>query len=166
MSNMLSFKEVEKHKKLIPEPKIQRVEVDYGNAGKWERTWMYFSTPNQFRLTEDWKFTLPNGTPAMIKKGFTYDGASIPFFVRPFMSSFGPLHRGSIPHDHGYKHRFLFDWKGNRIFVKEKRKFWDDMFRDISAYTSHLKGLAEIAWAAVRTFGFMSWDNHRKNGKV
>ena len=108
MIDILSFEEVEKHKKLIPEPVIQRVETDYGDAGPWKRTWMYFSTPNVFELKEDWKFTLPDGTQAMIKKGFHYDGASIPWFVRPFITSFGPLHRGSIPHDHGYKHRFLY----------------------------------------------------------
>ena len=167
MIDILSFEEVEKHKKLIPEPIIQRVEVDYGDAGSWKRTWIYLTTPNQFRIMNKggWKFTLPDGTQAMIKEHYTYDGASIPFYLRPFATSFGTLHRGSVPHDHGYKHRFLYDWEGNKIFVGEKRKFWDDMFRDISAYTSHLKGLAEGAWAAVRTFGFVPWNKHRKNDK-
>ena len=57
----------------------------------------------------------------------------------------------------------LRDWEGNKIFVDKPRKFWDDSFRDIGAYTSHLKGLAEITWAAVRSFGSIPWKKHRKN---
>jgi len=148
----------------IPEPVIQRVEVDYGMSGWWEKTWVYLTTPNQFRIKWDWKFTL-NGKQLMIKRGFIYDGASIPPFLRPFMTSFGPLHRGSIPHDQGYRCRYLYDWEGRRVFEGEDRKFWDDMFRDISAETSQLKGLAGIAWVGVRLFGFIPWNKHRKSEK-
>lgn len=160
-----TFEEVIEGQRLIPEPVIQRQETDYGDAGPWKRTWIYFTTPTKFMIKEDWYFTLPNGQKAMIKYGFLYDGASIPFFLRPFMTSFGPLNRGGGIHDHGYQKNYLYDWKGNKIYVGETQKFWDDMFREVVAVTTHLKGLANTVWSGVRGFGKIAWNKHRKGDK-
>ena len=158
-----TFEDVQEGKALIPEPVIQRQEIDYGDAGMWKRTWMYFTTPTEFMVREDWFFTLPNGQQGMIKKGFIYDGASIPFFLRPLMTSFGPLNRGGGIHDHGYRRNYLYDWEGNKIYFDMGQKFWDDLFRDVVAVTTHLKGLANVVWAGVRGFGSSTWKKHRKN---
>ncbi len=157
-----SFKEVQEGKKKIPEPKIQRQEVNYGDAGRWKRTWMYFSTPTEFKIIKDWYFTLPSGQQGLIKEGFIYDGASIPFFLRPLMTSFGPLNRGGAIHDHGYRKNFLYDWQGKKIYVDENQKFWDDLFREVVAFTTHLKGLAITVWMGVRGFGSIAWKKRRK----
>ena len=161
LCHMTSFEEVEEGKHNIPEPSIQRVEIDYGNANAWKRTWKYLTTSNRFRLTKDWKITIPDKTQVMVPKGFEFDGASIPWFLRFFATSFGPLLRGALVHDYGYRHNFLLDWDENAIKIEKGQKYFDDLFRDIAAVTSHLKGLACFAWAGVRSFGHIAWDKHR-----
>jgi len=161
--NILTFEEVEAAKKLIPEPSIKRLERDYGDAGPWKRTWMYFTVSNKFMIVEDWYFTLPGGQQGLIKHGFIYDGASIPFFARPLMIAFGALHRAGGIHDYGYRFNHLRDWEGEKIYVDKGKKYFDTLFRNIGAYTSHLKGLAGTAWLAVNWFGKKSWKKHRKN---
>jgi hypothetical protein len=147
----------------IPEPIIQRVEEDYGDAGWLKRTWIYFTTANKFRIMEDWYITLPNEQKVLIEAMFIFDGASIPFFLRPFATSFGPLLRAGLIHDYGYKNNFLLNWEGVPIYVNYGQKFFDDIFRDVARVTSHLKGLADTAWLAVRSLGFIAWNKHRKN---
>lgn len=160
----LTYEEVEKWKDLIPEPDIRRVDVHYGDAGPWKRTWIYLTAPNQFEIRSDWKMKIPpDEQEVVIKKGFIYDGASIPFFARPILTSFGPLHRGGGIHDYGYRFNYLRDWEGNKIYVDAGQKFFDDLFRTVGSHTSHLRGLATLAWSAVRMFGKVSWDKHRKN---
>jgi hypothetical protein len=161
---MKTFAEVEKGKALIPEPVIQRVEIDYGDAGSFERAWIYFTTPNRFRVMENWKITLSDGTQAMVPKLFVFTGASIPWFLRPFATAFGPLLRASLFHDYGYAKNFILDWAGNKIFEGKGQKFFDDWFREIAAITSHLKGLAVSAWAGVRALGVIAWNRHRGKG--
>jgi len=161
LPKMKTFKEVEDGKKLIPEPVIQRLEIDYGDAGAFKRFWMYLTTSNKFQFREDWYITLPNGQQVMIPKGFIYDGASIPFFLRPIATSFGPLNRAGGIHDFGYRNGYLLDWEGNKIYENKGQKFFDDLFREVAAVTTHLKGLAVSAWMAVRGFGKIAWKKHR-----
>jgi len=160
-----SYDEVLMGKHLVPEPNICRVEIDYGDAGSWKRTWMYVKTPNLFKIVNDWKITLPNEQQVMVPAGFVYDGASIPFFLQPLITSFGPAHRGSILHDYGYRYNYLLDWDGNKIYVGAGQKFFDGLFREVVAVTSHLKGLATIVWLGVRAFGKTAWNKRRKEQK-
>jgi len=146
----------------IPEPIIQRVVPNVLLLGALKRTWLYFTTPNQFKIKEDWKITLPNGQAVLIRKGFVFDGASIPWFLRPFATSFGPLLRGGLVHDYGYRNNHLLDWDGKKIYEREGQKFFDDLFREIIIETSNLKILATWAWSGVRLFGFMAWNKRRE----
>lgn len=153
----------DKINKMIPMPPI--VKLDGGTLGKpwWLQLWIYFTAPTQFMLVGAWKIHLPNGMRVMIPDEFVFDGASIPWFMRWLMTSFGPLLRGAILHDFGYRHNFLFDWSGVPFALDSGQKFYDDLFRDIVIWTTGLKLLAYFAWSGVRTFGSLSWDKHRKN---
>jgi hypothetical protein len=163
MFNIIPVQDVEVHKQLIPEPITQRVELDYGDANAWMRTWIWLKSPNQVQVMVDWYFTLPDGQQGLIKEGFIYDGASIPFFARPLLRALGILNRGGGIHDYGYRFNHLRDWEGNKIYVGNGKQFFDTLFREVGKYTSHLKGIAGTAWLAVKMFGKVSWNKHRKN---
>lgn len=154
---------MENNKQQIPEPKIQRQIIDYSNMGFWKKSWIYFTTPTEFKVVDDWFFVLPNGQKALIKAGFIYDGASIPFFLRPFMTSFGPLNRGASIHDHGYRRNLLYNWEGEEIYKFKGQKFWDDLLKDVVSFTTDLNILSVVVWLGARGFGTIAWNKRRLN---
>ena len=82
-------------------------------------------------ILKDFKYTL-NGTEYVMPKGFTFDGASIPKFLRSFFSPVGVLLMGGLVHDYMYKYAACkpADKKGQLLLVDQKRA--DEIFRDIN----------------------------------
>ncbi len=156
---MISAEEINK---MIPLPPM--VKLPSATLGKpwWKQLWLYCVEPTEFVLVGNWKITLPNGMQIMVPDGFVFDGASIPWYLRWLISSFGPLLRGAIVHDFGYRHDFLLDWNGEKFAIKRGQEFYDDLFRDIVIWTTGLVPLARTAWAGVRVFGHKAWSKYRK----
>ena len=144
-------------------PKMEKIPSSTLGKPWYTRLRLYVTEPTKFKLSEDWKVSLPNDVRFMLPAGFPFDGASIPWFLRWLATSFGPLLRGALFHDGGYKNNYLLSWDGEKFATNKKQKYYDDLFRDIVIWTTGLKLLAYLAWSGVRTFGSISWNKHRKN---
>ena len=147
----------------IPEPIMQHVKENNLNENWWKKTCDYICKPNLYALVFDFKATLEDGTEILIPKGFQFDGASIPFFLRPFATAFGPLVRAGLIHDFIYKYNYLLNFAREKTFAEAGQKFADDTFRSVIKQTTGLSWLAGVAWAALRMFGSFAFNKHRKN---
>ena len=155
----------DKINKMIPMPKMEPIPSSTLGKPWWKQAWLYFTKKTKFKLIEDWKVELPNGMKFMLLAGFEFDGASIPWFLRWLATSFGPLLRGALFHDGGYRHNYLLDWNGNRFAIERGQRFYDDLFRDIVIWTTGLVPLANWAWSGVRVFGVKAWMKHIDSDK-
>lgn len=147
---------------MIPMPSIKKIPIETLGKPWWKQLWIYFTTPTKYMLDGNWQIQLPNGLKIMFPDQFIFDGASIPWFMRWLMTSFGPLLRGAILHDFGYRYNFLFDWEGVQFSIERGQKFFDDLFRDVVIWTTGLVPLAYAAWVGVRVFGWKAWNKHRE----
>lgn len=99
----------------IPMPVFSPVPGNTLGKPWWMRLWLYWSERQMYRLEKDWYATLPNGLKVFIAAGFLTDFASIPAIIRPFITATGPLIRGALPHDFGYRHNYLLDHDGKKF---------------------------------------------------
>lgn len=131
--------------------------------------WIWVKTTRKWILDEDWYFYIESrGISVVIKKGFVFDGASIPKFLRMFFSPVGILLLPGILHDFGYKNRFLLrvnDITGETCKTWESfaRWDWDMLFRDVAIQVNGFKILNRAARSALIIFGGFAWRRHRKN---
>ena len=90
-------------------------------------------TPGNWEITKDWHYKIDD-TEYVIPAGFTFDGASIPKFLRTFFSPVGVLLMGGLVHDYGYKYATLLK-KNKKDTIGTKDQAWmDKTFRDINIY--------------------------------
>jgi hypothetical protein len=148
--------------KMIPSPKVAKVPESYHGMPWWKAVWKYIVTSTEWELLEDWKITLPGGLQAMVRKGTVVNGASIPKFFRFLATPTGPLWRASVLHDPGYRDGFLLDWDGRPFAICKGQKFHDQLFRDITIYTTGAKWVAYGAYRALRMFGWKAWNGYRE----
>jgi len=147
---------------MIPMPVMVKIPTKTLGQSGWKQIWTYLSEPTKYKLVGNWFIHLPNGMKLMFPDGFEFDGASIPWYLRWMMTSFGPLLRGAIVHDFGYRYNFLFRWDGNQIAIERGKLFFDDLFKDIVLWTTGIVALANVAWAGIRAGGDASWNKHRE----
>lgn len=148
----------------IPHPILQKISGTTLGKSWYKRVWIYFTETTKWKFVEDWKIELPNGMKICIPKGEITDGASIPWFLRSFATSTGPLSRAAYVHDFGYKHRYLLNHNSIKYTNCESQRFYDSLFKDIIIWTTGLKFLAYSAYKGVRAFGFIAWNEHRQRG--
>ena len=67
---------------------------------------MWLLSTRQWEITKDWHYKIDKDE-YVIPAGFTFDGASIPKFLRSFFSPVGVLLMGGLVHDYGYKYATL-----------------------------------------------------------
>jgi hypothetical protein len=117
-------------------------------------------------ILKDFEYTI-NGTNYVIPKGFSFDGASIPKFLRTFFSPVGVLLIGGLVHDYMYKYAACkpADKKGQLLLVDQKRS--DEIFRDINIEVNGFYFMNYLAYWSLRLGGFVAWNGHRKrNAKI
>lgn len=148
--------------KMIPMPVMVKLPANTLGKPWWLQLWLYFTVPTQYMLVGNWMIRLPNGMRILFPDGFVFDGASIPWFLRWLMTSFGPLLQAAIFHDFGYRYNFLFDWAGIPYALERGQKFYDELFREIVIWTTGLVVLADAACAGLWAFGFIAWNRHRR----
>ena len=142
-------------------PHIKPLPIKTKGKGFWKAIVMWLLSTRNWELTQDWKYNL-DGTEYVIPKGFTFDGASIPKFLRTFFSPVGVLLIGGLVHDYMYKYTHCkpVSAKGALLVVDQKRA--DQIFRDINIVVNGFYTMNYLAYWSLRIGGFVAWNGHRK----
>ena len=147
-------------------PHIKPLPIKTKGKGFWKAIVMWLLSTRNWELTQDWKYNI-DGTEYVIPKGFTFDGASIPKFLRTFFSPVGVLLIGGLVHDYMYKYTHCkpVSAKGALLVVDQKRA--DQIFRDINIVVNGFYTMNYLAYWSLRIGGFVAWNGHRKrNAKI
>ena len=147
-------------------PHLQPIPIKTKGKGFWKGIIMWLLGTRNWVILKDFKYTM-NGTNYVIPKGFSFDGASIPKFLRTFFSPVGVLLIGGLVHDYMYKYAACkpADKKGKLLLVDQKRA--DEIFRDINIEVNGFYFMNYLAYWSLRLGGFVAWNGHRKrNAKI
>ena len=147
-------------------PHIKPLPIKTKGKGFWKAIVMWLLSTRNWELVQDWKYNL-DGTEYVIPKGFTFDGASIPKFLRTFFSPVGVLLIGGLVHDYMYKYTHCkpVSAKGALLVVDQKKA--DQIFRDINIEVNGFYFMNYLAYWSLRLGGFVAWNGHRKrNAKI
>jgi len=147
-------------------PTLQPIPILTKKKGFWGAIVMWLLSTRNWVLTKDWKYTI-DGTEYIIPKGFQFDGASIPKFLRTFFSPVGVLLMGGLVHDFMYKYTCCKPTsKKNPLLVVDQKKA-DQIFRDINIVVNGFYTMNYLAYWSLRLGGFVAWNGHRKrNAKL
>lgn len=151
-------------------PPIIKVDQFTTNASMWEKLKGVIARP-VYRFTANYYYRLPSGEVGMVPEGFYTDFASIfrIFFILPGMTPTGPLLKGSIPHDFGYRHNWLMKHDGSIFQCNRGQAWFDDVLRKITIRDRGTKVIANTAYYALRSLGWISWCKNRRlnpNGEL
>jgi len=147
-------------------PHIKPLPIKTKGKGFWKGIAMWLLSTRNWELVQDWKYNL-NGSDYVIPKGFQFDGASIPKFLRTFFSPVGVLLIGGLVHDYMYKYTACkpSTTKGSLLIVDQKMA--DQIFRDINIEVNGFYFMNYLAYWSLRLGGFVAWNGHRKrNAKI
>ena len=147
-------------------PHLQPIPIKTKGKGFWKGIIMWLLGTRSWTIIKDFKYTI-NGTNYVIPKGFSFDGASIPKFLRTFFSPVGVLLIGGLVHDYMYKYSACkpADKKGQLLLVDQKKA--DQIFRDINIEVNGFYFMNYLAYWSLRLGGFVAWNGHRKrNSKI
>ena len=142
-------------------PHIKPLPIKTKGKGFWKAIVMWLLSTRNWELVQDWKYNI-DGTEYVIPKGFTFDGASIPKFLRTFFSPVGVLLIGGLVHDYMYKYTHCkpVSAKGALLVVDQKKA--DQIFRDINIVVNGFYTMNYLAYWSLRIGGFVAWNGHRK----
>ena len=142
-------------------PHIKPLPIKTKGKGFWKAIVMWLLSTRNWELTQDWKYNI-DGADYVIPKGFTFDGASIPIFLRTFFSPVGVLLIGGLVHDYMYKYTHCkpVSAKGALLVVDQKKA--DQIFRDINIVVNGFYTMNYLAYWSLRIGGFVAWNGHRK----
>ena len=145
-------------------PQLQPIPIKTKGKGFWKGIIMWLLGTRNWTIIKDFKYTI-NGTNYVIPKGFSFDGASIPKFLRTFFSPVGVLLIGGLVHDYMYKYSACkpADKKGQLLLVDQKKA--DQIFRDINIEVNGFYFMNYLAYWSLRIGGFVAWNGHRKRDK-
>ena len=145
-------------------PHLKPIPIKTKGKGFWKAIVMWLLSTRNWELVEDWKYNI-DGKEYIIPKGFQFDGASIPKFLRTFFSPVGVLLIGGLVHDYMYKYTHCkpVSAKGALLVVDQKRA--DQIFRDINIVVNGFYTMNYLAYWSLRIGGFVAWNGHRKRDK-
>lgn len=145
-------------------PAMEPIKIPTKGKSYWYAVWIWLTVDRQWRLLEDFHFTL-DGSNYVIPKGFEFDGASIPKILRTWLSPVGILLIAGIIHDFGYKSKGLLTNPRHELTPDYPRKWHDKTFRDINIIVNGFVVLNYMAYLGVRLGGWFPWNQHRKRDK-
>ena len=147
-------------------PHLKPVPIKTKGKGFWKAIVMWLLSTRNWQLVEDWKYNI-DGVEYVIPKGFQFDGASIPKFLRTFFSPVGVLLLGGLVHDYMYKYTACKPVnKKDALLVVDQKKA-DQIFRDINIEVNGFYSMNNLAYWSLRIGGFVAWNGHRKrNAKI
>ena len=142
-------------------PHLQPVPILTKGKGFFKGIVMWLLGTRNWKLLTDFRYKM-NGTEYVIPEGFTFDGASIPKFLRSFFSPVGVLLIGGLVHDYMYKYAALKPAaaKGSLLMVDQKKA--DQIFRDINIEVNGFYFMNYLAYWSLRIGGWIAWNGHRK----
>ena len=148
-------------------PHLQPIAIPTKGKGFWKGIVMWLLATRNWKLLTDFRYKM-NGTEYVIPEGFTFDGASIPKFLRSFFSPVGVLLIGGLVHDYMYKYaacKPAAAKKGSLLIVDQKKA--DQIFRDINIEVNGFYFMNYLAYWSLRVGGWVAWNGHRKrNAKI
>jgi len=142
-------------------PAMRPLAIPTKDKGFFGAVVMWLVASRQWQLSEDWKFTI-DGTPYIIPAGFTFDGASIPKFFWTYLSPTGVLLMPGLIHDWIYMHQSLNRADGLPSLTLSQKEC-DVMFCELAIAINGFNFINKAAYVALRAFGWMAWNKHRKN---
>lgn len=135
------------------------------------RLWIGITSTREWRLTEDWLHTLPDGTVIIIPAGFIFDGASIPRPLWTVISPVGLLFIAALIHDFAYRYDYLWalresgggdSTKPYRWGFQSGRAYWDSLFIQVARAANDSSVADRAVWLNLRLFGWIAWGQHRR----
>ena len=142
-------------------PHIKPLPIKTKGKGFWKAIVMWLLATRNWELVQDWKYNI-DGTDYVIPKGFTFDGASIPKFLRTFFSPVGVLLIGGLVHDYMYKYTHCKPVSAKSALLVVDQKRADQIFRDINIVVNGFYTMNYLAYWSLRIGGFVAWNGHRK----
>jgi len=147
-------------------PELKPLPIKTKGKGFWKGIAMWLLSTRNWEITKDWKYNI-DGTEYVIPAGFTFDGASIPKFLRTFFSPVGVLLIGGLVHDYAYKYKTLLESNKKKTMGDLSQKKADEIFRDINIVVNGFYVMNYLAYYSLRLGGFVAWNGHRKrNAKI
>ena len=144
-------------------PAMRPLPILTKNKGFIGAVWLWLMTSRQWQLSEDWYFSI-HGVDYVIPSGFIFDGASIPKAFWAYLSPIGVLLMPGLVHDWVYKHQRLMLSSDHTSYSKTfNQKECDIMFRDLAIDINGFVVINHMAYYALRLFGFLAWNKHRKH---
>jgi len=144
-------------------PILKPIPIKTKGLSWFEKTKIWLTSSRKWEVVDDYHFYIPwLLINVKIPKGFVFDGASIPKLFWPLLSPTGLLFIPGLFHDFGYKYNKWIDENDRDICVGAGQKFFDDQFRRLGVYINDMPILDKVAFVALRGFGFIAWNNHRK----
>ena len=146
-------------------PQLKPIPIKTKGKGFWKGIAMWLLSTRNWELTKNWRYNI-NGAEYVIPKGFQFDGASIPKFLRTFFSPVGVLLIGGLVHDYMYKYTACkpADKSGSLLLVDQKKA--DQIFRDINIEVNGFYFMNYLAYWSLRIGGFVAWNGHRKRNET
>jgi len=155
-------------------PVLQPIPIYTKGQPLYKAIYIWLFKIRKWRLVENFEYEMSYGIKVTIIKGFEFDGASIPRIFWFILSPTGLLLIPGLLHDFAYREDCLLcsvpSMGGTMIIVPFmkglSRKGWDKMFRTESIYLNGLSVISYVAWIALRLFGWIAWNKHRKEDEV
>ena len=142
-------------------PQLRPLPFKTKGKGFWGGVLAWLMGSRQWELLKDWNYIIDD-VEYVVPKGFQFDGASIPKFLRTFFSPVGVMLIGGLVHDYGYKYQTLL-LKGKKKDIGIKTQKWmDETFRDININVNGFYTMNYLAYYTLRLGGFIAWNGHRK----
>ena len=150
-------------------PEMKPITIPTAGKGFFGAIWMWLTGTRKWELTKDFTYKIDRRL-YLIPKGFIFDGASIPKFLRSWLSPVGVLLIGGLVHDYGYKYETLRYSANNPTksgspdpTIGQKDQRWmDKTFRDINIKVNGFYALNYLAYWSLVIGGFLAWNGHRK----
>jgi hypothetical protein len=141
-------------------PEMSPIPIETKSKGFWGGVWMWLMVTRTWTIVKDFHFSI-DGENYVIPKGFTFDGASVPKFLRTWLSPMGVLLVGGLCHDYAYKYTVLLKKGKKEASAEMTQKDADVMFRDINIEVNGFRFINYLAYWALRLGGFAAWGGHR-----
>lgn len=146
----------------IEMPEYKPLPIETKGKPFWRQIVIWLFKFRKYKLTKDYYFYIPwLGVCVLIPKGFIFDGASVPKIFWPLLSPTGIMLIPGILHDFGYRYNYFLDQNKEKIFINEGKAFFDNIFRKVGVYVNGMPIIDYVAWVALASFGFISWNKHR-----
>jgi len=144
-------------------PTMKPITIPTKDKGFWGGVWVWLVVTRKWEITKDFHYSI-NNQDLVIPKGFVFDGASVPKFLRSWLSPMGVLLIGGLVHDYGYKYETFLRKGKKTCYGLLRQKKMDIIFRDINISVNGFKMINYLAYYALRLGGFFAWRGHRKRG--